>query len=74
MKLTLNKKAKVRSKNNLATLNNFRALWTKLRYPKELLEVLSAVSTGNPEEDWKGTLNIPVFKITRVNGFSYFSR
>jgi len=39
--MTLNKKAKMRSKNNLATLNNFRALWTK-EYPKELLEVTSA--------------------------------
>lgn len=58
-KLTLNKKAKVRSKNNPATLNNFKALWNK-EYPKELLEVTGALvaAAGNHEEfvvteDWK---------------------
>lgn len=58
--MTLNKKEKMRSKNNLATLNNFRALWTK-EYPKELLEINKCfllATTGNHEEcmvteDWK---------------------
>lgn len=57
--MTLNKKAKVRSKNNPATLNDFTALWTKAD-PKELLEVTGALvaAAGNHEEfvateDWK---------------------